>query len=220
MKLLTLNKTVAGTVLLTGLASLLSGCATAGYKQADKTGEGIAQYRSEVVNVKRAVDSTLTCIDQIEITANTNPRGAFERFAKSVSSLEAAAAKAAKRGAQMKSQGEAYFRQWEEQLAQVNNPQIKQLAKERKAKLWEAFDSIKKVAEPLQTKFDPWLADLKDLQRYLSNDLTVAGVDASRNLFAKAKADGAEVDKAMDALVAELNTIAATLTPANVPKAK
>jgi hypothetical protein len=220
MKLLTLNRTVAGTVLLAGLASLLSGCSSTGYKKADKTGEGIAQYRKEVVNMKKAVDTTLTCMDQIEITANSNPRPAFERFTKSVAKLDAAASKAAKRSAQMKAEGQAYFRQWEEQMAQVNNPEVKRLAQERKTKLWAAFDGIRSAAEPLKTKFDPWLADLKDLERYLSNDLTVAGVDAARGLFSKAKADGAEVDKAIDALVAELNTIAATVTPANIQKAK
>ena len=98
----------------------------------------------------------------------------------------------------------------------MKNPEIKKLAEERKAKLWAAFEGIKKVAEPLRAQFDPWLSDLKDLQTYLSNDLTIAGVDTARNQFTKAKADGLEVEKSMDALVAELNSIAAAVTPAKV----
>ena len=38
--------------------------------------------------------------------------------------------------------------------------------------------------------------------------------DAAKGLFAKTKAGGVEVQKSMDALVTELNTVAATLTPA------
>ena len=53
----------------------------------------------------------------------------------------------------------------------------------------------------------------------ISNDLTIEGVDAARKLFAKSKEDGAEVQKSMEALVAELNSIAAALTPANLPPA-
>jgi len=84
-----------------------------------------------------------------------------------------------------------------------------------------AFDSIKKVAEPLKAQFDPWMSDLKDLQKYLSNDLTIAGVDVAKGLMAKAKAEGMDVQKSMDALVAELNTVAASLTPAKVePKGR
>ena len=54
----------------------------------------------------------------------------------------------------------------------------------------------------------------------MSNDLTIAGVDAARGQFAKAKAEGAEVEKAMDALMAELNSLAAAVTPAKVEKPK
>ena len=85
MKPTLLNTILTLAALGTGTGLLLGGCATtSGYKQADKTGEGIAQYRDEVVNVKKAVDGTLKSMDQVEVTADTNPRKAFERFAKSV----------------------------------------------------------------------------------------------------------------------------------------
>jgi hypothetical protein len=118
----------------------------------------------------------------------------------------------------MKERGDAYFAQWQKELADVKNPEIQKLAMERKAKMSETFDNIKKVYEPLMTQFDPWLSDLKDLQKYLSNDLTMAGVDAAKGLITKATSNGVEVQKSMDALVAELNTVAAAITPAKVPE--
>jgi hypothetical protein len=196
---------------------LITGCGTtAGYKQADKTGAGIAEYREEVVNTKAAVDNTMKCLDQIAVTATMNPRQAFQDFSKSMAGLESAAAKARKRGEEMKARGQAYFTQWEQQMASVKNPEIRKLAEQQKAKLQATFDSIRKYSELLRAQFDPWLSDLKDLQNYLGNDLTISGVDAAKSLFAKAQAEGMEVQKSMEALVAELNTVAATLTPANV----
>jgi hypothetical protein len=201
--------------LAAGSTLLFTGCgSTSGYKQADKTGQGIADFRAEVMNAKKAIDDTVKALDQVAVTAATDPRKAFEQFSKSIANLESAAAKTRKRGEDMKAQGQAYFAQWEKQLAEVKNEDIRKLAAERKAKLSETFENIKKVTEPLKAQFDPWMADLKDLQKYLSNDLTIAGVDAAKSLFAKAKASGLEVQKSMDALVAELNTVAATLTPA------
>jgi hypothetical protein len=200
-----------------GAVLLLTGCGTvAGYKHADRTGEGIAEYREEVIHVKSAVDDTLQAMDQIAVTADTDPRKAFEEFTAKLADLDAAAAKAQKRGEDMNAQGRAYFEHWEQQLSELQNPQIKQLAQERKAKLWDAFNSIQTVAEPLKAQFDPWLSDVKDLQKYLSNDLTIEGVDAAKSQFVKTKADGLAVEKSMDALVAELNSIAAALTPATV----
>jgi len=205
--------------LAAGAAWLLTGCgSTSGYKQADKTGAGIAEFRAEIINGQKAIDATMKSLGAVAATANTNPRKAFEQFSKDVANLEATANKVKKRSQDMREQGAAYFARWQQQLAEVKNPEIQKLAMERKAKLSEAFDSIKKVAEPLKLQFDPWMSDLKDLQKYLSNDLTIAGVDAAKSLFTKATNNGLEVQKSMDALVVELNTVAAAITPANVPE--
>jgi Protein of unknown function (DUF2959) len=197
-------------------AAVFTGCATSGYQQADKTGAGIAKFREEVAKAKLAVDDTVKSLGQVAVTANTNPRDAFKQFSKSLSNLESTAAKAKKNAAEVKAQGQAYFANWEKQLAEVKNPEIRSLAVRQKAKLQAAFDSIKAVSAPLKAQFDPWLSDLQDLQKYLSNDLSISGVDAAKPLFAKTQTEGFEVQKSMDALVAELNTVAATLTPANV----
>ena len=209
------------TLLLTTLAAaaLSTGCGTtSGYKQADKTGAGVAEFREEILNGKKAIDATMKSLDQIAASATTDPRKPFEQYAKSVANLESTAAKARKRAEDMQQQGKTYFAQWEKQMAEVQNPEIRNLASQRKAKLQETFDSIKKVAEPLKTQFAPWMSDLKDLEKYLGNDLTIAGVDAAKGLFAKTRTEGVEVQKSMDALVAELNTVSATITPATAKK--
>ena len=198
-------------------AALLSGCGTtSAYKQAEKTGAGIASFRAEVVNANKTIDATMRSLDDIAATANTNPRGAFARFSKNVKNLESTAAKMGKRSLSMQQKGQAYFRQWEQELATVNNPEVRRLAEQRKAKLQETFATIRKYTEPLKAQFDPWMSDLKDLQKYLSQDLTIAGIDSAKALFAKTTSEGVEVQKSMDALVAELNTVAAALTPAKV----
>ncbi len=204
---------VIGTVALTGCST------TAGYKQADKTGAGIADFRVEITKAKAAVDDTVKALGQIAVNAHTDPRSAFEKFTKSLANLDSVSAKAKKRGEDMKTKGKAYFSTWEKELEQIKNAEIRALASEQKAKLQSAFESIRTVSAPLQEQFDPWMSDLHDLQKYLSSDLTVSGVDAAKGLFAKTQTEGFQVQKSMDALVAELNTVAATLTPASV-KAK
>ena len=215
MKTNSFNRIRMMTSIASGAALLLVGCGTtSGYKQADKTSAGIAEYRAEVVNLKHAVDETLRSMNQIELSANTNPRQAFEQFSRNVSVLDSTAAKAEKRGRDVNAQGQAYFDRWRLQLAQVQNAQIKQLGEDRKARLQGAFDGIKRAEERLKAQFDPWFSDLKDLRHYLNNDLTVAGVDAARRLLAETKRNGAEVEGSIDALVAELNSVAAAITPA------
>jgi hypothetical protein len=217
MKTKATNRLLAFSSITAGAALLFTGCATSsGYKQADKTGAGIAEFRDEVIKGQKAVDDTVKALDQIAATATSDPRKSFEEFRKQVANLDSTAAKVRKRGQEMRVRGQAYFKEWEEQLAQVSNPEIRALAEQRKAKLQATFQSIKQYAEPLQAQFDPWMSDLRDLQTYLANDLTIAGVDAAKKLFTKTTSTGLEVQKSMEALVAELNTVAATITPAKV----
>lgn len=203
------------------LAVLVAGCASSsGYKQADKTGAGIADFRDEVVNVKKAVDGTMALLNQTTETAATDPRKAFNAFAKSVDQVEKSREKAAKRAADVKAAGQAYFKQWETELANIANPDIRALAEQRKAKLNEIFSKVGPLLETAKADFDPFLADLKDLRTFLSQDLTIAGVDAAKDIIKKTREHGVELQKSLDDLIAEMNSIAAQITPANVQSEK
>ena len=207
------------TLMAAGAALLLNGCGTTkGYKQADKTGVGIAEFRDEITQGKAAIDATMTALSDVAATANSDPRKAFEKYSKNVAKLESTANSIRKRAQSMKEQGQAYFKQWETELTQVNSPEIRSLAEQRKAELQGTFDSIRKYTEPLKAQFEPWMSNLKDLDKYLANDLTIAGVDAAKPLFTKTTQEGLEVQKSMDLLIAELNTLAATITPAGQKK--
>jgi hypothetical protein len=222
MKQIKTNSMVALTALAVTAAALFTVVpASAGnYKQADKTGASIAEFRDEIVTIKKEVDAALVALDKVVTTADADPRKAFKDFDKAMPRLESAAAKAKKRSDDMKAKGQDYFKQWEKELAQVTNPEIRALAEKRKAQLQAAFDNIKTTMEPAKEQFNPWLADMKDVQTYLSNDLTVGGIDAAKGMIEKSKSGGQKVQQSLDKVIAELNTIAAAVTPAKVEKDK
>jgi hypothetical protein len=199
-----------------GLLLVGSSASAAGYKLADKVGNGIADFRDEIVDVKKAVDATMASLDKIVAQASTDPRKAFKEFDKNVPRIDSAANKAKKRAADMKEKGKAYFETWEKDLANVKDPEIRKLAEDRKMKLQETFDKIKTSIEPARDQFTSWLANLKDLQKYLSQDLTIGGIDAAKDLIAKSKKDGVDVQQTLDRVIGELNTVVATITPAKV----
>ena len=156
----------------------------------------------------------MTSLDQIAVTATTDPRKAYEHYSKAVEGVEKAADRAKKRAENMNAQGEEYFKTWEKQLSEVHNPEIRRLAEERKVKLRTTFDGIKTAAQDTKDYFPGFLADLKDLRTFLGNDLTVGGVDSAREIIQKTRKDGAKTQGALDGLIAELNSVAAALTPA------
>jgi phage shock protein A len=201
-----------------GLLLSSSSASAAGYKLADKVGADIADFRDEIVDVKTAVDVTMTALDKIVAQAVVDPRKAFKEFDKSVPRIDSQAARAKKRAEDMKERGKEYFDKWEKDIASVNDPEIRKLAEERKAKLQATFASIKTTMEPARDQFNAWLANLKDLQKYLSQDLTISGIEAAKDLIAKSRKQGAEVQQLLDSVISELNTVVATITPAKVKK--
>jgi hypothetical protein len=207
------------TALALWCVALVSGCASsAGYKQADKTGESINTLRNDVVNIKSAVDASMKALDTLEAAATTNPRKPYETFAKSVDKVEDAQQTAQKHAAQMQERGSTYFKEWESQLSNVQSEEIRKLAQERKTKLQETFGNIKTAAKDAKESFPPFLSNLKDLRTALGADLTVQGIDAGKGIFMKTKASGVEVQKHLDILVTELNSVVASITAANQPK--
>jgi hypothetical protein len=214
-----MNQGIKGAALVAlGAVLLVNGAGAAGYKLADKAGKGIAECRDEIVDVKKAVDASMAALDKIAADAVSDPRKAFKEFDKSVPKIDAAANKARKRAEDMRARGKAYFTEWEKGLAEVNDPKVRELAEQRKAKLQTTFDNIKSSLEPAKEQFNSWLVNCKDLQRYLSQDLTIAGIDAAKDLFAKTKTDGAALQVSLDKVIAELNTVVATITPAKAAK--
>jgi hypothetical protein len=198
-------------------ALTITGCATRGYQQADKTGEAINTLRNDVVNMKYAVDHSMKALDQVVAAASTNPRKPYEDFAKSVDKVEAAGDTAKSDADTMRERGAAYFQQWQTELASVKNEDIRQLAQQRRAKLQQTFDKIKDAAQAAKQSFPAYLSDLKDLRTALGVDLTAQGIDATKDIFLKTKNSGVQVQKDLDKLITELNTVVAAVTAAKAP---
>ena len=79
--------------------------AAAGYKQADKTGKSIAEFRDDIVSIKKEVDASLAALDKVIAQATVDPRKPFKEFDKSVPRVDSAAATAKKHAEKMRAEG-------------------------------------------------------------------------------------------------------------------
>ena len=199
-------------------AALMIGCATPGYERAEKTGENIAAFRNDILNISKSVDATMAGLNQIISTANTGPTKAYNTFAASLAKLDSSVVTAKARAKEIEASGDAYFKEWEKQLQTMTNPEIRAAAVAQKAKLQETFAKIKPLAQKAKADFEPFSSDCHDLQKFLNNDLTVTGVDAAKSIIDKTVTDGQAVQKSLDNLMAEMNSISAAITPAKAAK--
>jgi len=69
------------------------------------------------------------------------------------------------------------------------------------------------VVQRALTAFGGHLSDMKDLRVVLGNDITVAGIEAAKELMQKRTADGARMKETLDGAIVELNAITGSMMP-------
>jgi DNA repair exonuclease SbcCD ATPase subunit len=210
-------KNFQSVVCLAGLvvgAVALSGCAsTTSNQKAEEAKSSMVALRNDLISVKRATDATLAALNAVVEEANTDPKKAFKTYTSSLAKLDAAILTLRTRAQEIRTQRDAYLKLWEAELKGVEGAEVRKLAEQRKARLQETFGKLSPLIEQAKADFDPFSADVHDLQKYLNNDLTLGGIDAARELIAKTLKRGRTVQASLEALIAEMNTAAATIIP-------
>ncbi|HPC59955.1 MAG TPA: DUF2959 family protein [Verrucomicrobiota bacterium] len=194
-----------------------AGCATQGYKKADRTGINLQNFRKDVVEFKQALDASLARLNEVSQAAATNPRPAFEAYTKSLTRLGAASRRTDKQAQTLQKQGEAYFQQWQRDLETINNPEIRQVAQERKEQQKQLFERLDPLMKQLWSHYDPLFSDLQDLRKLLSQDLTESGIRAAAGLIRRNTDLGASVQSHLDEVAREAGMISDGLMAARTP---
>ena len=136
----------------------------------------------------------------------------YKQFVKEVKSTDKQAKKLRDRADKMNAQNGAYFEAWDKDLETIQNPDIRKRSEERRAAAFDSYKKIDTVMQSANESLDPFLADLRDIQRYLGNDLTAAGIAAISDVVKKADANASTVQERIDAVVAEIDRVAAEMS--------
>ena len=173
-------------VLALATAALLAGCASKGYEKGDKFSANIQSASTEIGALPGKIDDTLNALNDLVAKPQDDLRPAFKAFSDQLAGLKASALNIAAARKSMAGNGEAFLTQWDAQLAQIQNEDIKARSQARKDQVAQEMLDIKRSYAEADIAFKPFLADLQDVQKYLSVDLTPAGVATMKDTAAKA----------------------------------
>ncbi len=164
-------------MLLISTAALQFGCATTGVDRSVKTSNSIQEVDSEIRKMIVQIDVTAISLDSLVIAGNPDLKKSFESYSDNVFKLEKEGKKMNKRVEEMKSQSKEYFGEWEKQGDTFTNTEIRELSAERRNKLAEIYARVPASASGIKGTYLAYLTELKEIQKYLSNDLTPKGVE-------------------------------------------
>ena len=200
-------------MLLLGTAAFLfmGGCVTTGMDRSVKTSNSIKEVDSDIRKINILIDVTAKSLDSVIKAGQPDLKNAFDTYSDEVAELDSQGKKVLKHIDEMKSRSTEYFAEWQKQGETYTNPQIRELSDERRNKLAEIYARVPAAGSGIKRAYLAYLVDLKEIQTYLSNDLTPDGITAITPVAEKSDRDAEALKTSLEPVLTALDEINAEL---------
>ena len=200
------------TTLATSLA-ILSGCASRSYDKAAATGTALQTTAAQIYQGNAQINLVMASLNNLMERPQADLRPQFDQFADALNKLQSLASDVNAKATDMQAKGADYFKDWNEQLAKIQNEDVRarsaKRAKEVEAKLFVINGSYQEA----KTAFKPFMADLQDIKIALGNDLTPAGIDAVKKTVAQANKEVKPLKKTVSKLGDDFKSLGVSMSP-------
>jgi hypothetical protein len=198
-------------MLLLATASFLGGCATTGMDRSVKTSSSIRDVDTEIRKMIVQIDVTAASLDALVASSQPDLKKMFDKYSDNLARLDSEGKKVIKRTDELKERSKEYFSEWEKEGDSFTNEEIRHLSTERRAKLAEIYARVPAAGYGVKGTYHAYLTDLKEIQKYLSTDLTPNGVTAITPVTQKSVQDLEALKASLVPVIAALDEIKAEL---------
>jgi len=164
-------------MLLLGTVTLLGGCATTGTDRSAKASNSIQEVDNEIRKMNVQIDVTAASLYTLVNTGKPDLKKSFDSYTDNVAKLDKEGNKVIERLQEMKLRSNEYFGEWEKDGDTFTNPEIRELSEQRRSNLSELYARVPASGAGIKGTYHAYLTDLKEIQKYLSNDLTPKGIE-------------------------------------------
>lgn len=195
-----MKRTVLGAIIATALIgsiSMFGGCAT--MRGDDKVVKApTKELQKAQTDMKQAivqVDATTSSLNTLVKPDQVALKKAFEEYSNNVNQMENVSKRVDRNAADLRTEGRQYFTELQQQELNYTDSNLRQASSERRSQLDRVYSKVPQTTNQLNEALTAYVADLKQIQTYLSTDLTPAGVEAMRSVAQQAIAKGENVKR-------------------------
>jgi hypothetical protein len=156
----------------------LAGCDSTGRQRSREATTTMQTMENDIKSVAVQLDVTGASLDELMRPGQSDVKKAFNLYTDNVSKIEKMEKDFAKHADEMKARGKDYFEEWQKEGDKYKNPQIQELSDQRRIELGEIYGKIAENSIGVRDAFKAYVSDAKEIQNYLSNDLTSKGIEA------------------------------------------
>jgi hypothetical protein len=192
---------------------LITGCASDNYNKSARTAATLNQSSRMITKGNTLIDESLADLNDLVSNPYPDLRKQFARFNDAVNDLGVSEKEIAGKAGEMKAQGADYFASWDTESAQIQNEDIRSRSETRRSEVASRFNRISQQYDETKAAFQPFMSDLRDVQKFLSTDLTVGGLAAIKDTAAKATRDSVPVKRSLDSLSDDFKSLGISMSP-------
>lgn len=198
-------------ICLLATTTFLSGCAKTGMQRSVKASNSIEQVDSEMRKMVTQIDATAASLDAVVSPGQSDLKKTFNTYSDNVADLEKTGDKVLKYMAEMKVNTKEYFTEWAKEGDAYTNPRLRELSQERQNKLADIYAQVPAANEGVKESYQAYITDLKEIQMYLSNDLTPNGITSVTPITQKSVRDLDRLKASLRPVIYALDEIKAEL---------
>ena len=168
----------------------ISGCASTGMERSMDVRTTMQSMDNEIKLIVVQLDATGASLAELIKPGQADVNKAFELYTENIAKLAKKEGVFNKHADEMSARGNEYLKEWKKADSKYENSAIQELSEERRAAFGEVYGRIARNSIGAKSAFTAYVSDAKEVQRYLSNDLTTKGVAAISPIARKVVDDG------------------------------
>lgn len=189
-----LNKTRINIYIMFIIASsILLSCSSTGMQRSEKATTTMQIVENDINAVVVQLDATGSSLEELTKSSQVDVKKAYDLYSDNVSKLEKLHKQIIHHADEMNSRGNDYFEEWQKEGDKYKNAHIQELSDMRRNELSGIYNKIAENSVGVRDAGKAYISDLKEIETYLSNDLTSNGIKALSPISQKAVRDGDKV---------------------------
>lgn len=213
-----MKRNVLGAIVATALIgsiSMLGGCATTPdtMKTVKAPTKELQKAQTDLRQAVVQVDATTASLDSLVKLDQVALKKAFDEYSNNVNKMEDVAKRVDRNATELRTEGREYFTELQQQELSYTDANLRQASSERRTQLDRVYSRVPQTNNQFNEALTAYVADLKQVQTYLSTHLTPAGVEAMRPVAQQAMTKGENVKQLAEPAINATSQALTAMTP-------
>jgi hypothetical protein len=182
----------------------LLGCQITSQDRVSDTRSMLSDMREELFEGKEQIDRTMATLRSLTLHQG-NLIDPYEEFEDQMGSMQSHGEAMNALVEEMQANSQVYFEGWDDETSTISNEEVRKRSMKRMCELKTIYGEIEEAMMGTRRVYEPFISDLKDLQRFLKSDLSEGGIAAISDLIQKTEQKATTVKSWIDVTINTLH---------------